>query len=804
MNKLSIICQPNDFTGHGIHACNVIRRLPKMLDVEIVVRPTSEGPVPDDIKPLVKPGKNDAGLEIILGPASIAPTDFTKTTVYLTTCESTRPSDMSINILNSAAAVVVPSNFCATVFSARGVNCPLHVVPLGYSENFPFLTMMPGTFTFACAGQLNNGFHRKGLQRVVDLFLQAFPNGEDVALNVKTMPGDPAINASDLRVLHRCHNMSENEVAGWLAQCHCFVNLATEGFGLWPLQAMAMGRPIISPLYGGVADFHHGIGVKHRMVPARDAWEGIWAEADDDSVIQAMQYAAKNRPYMQHLGLEAYTLVSPMTWQNSIQQLADILQPLLPVEKPVEEITSGDPLEDVTVCITAFNRPKYLERAKASAMAAGFKVVVAEMSPDNDLGCNELWLRAAYKATTKRVIILHDDDVLLPELGDYYVKRISPMMDQGYAVTWRAAHFHDDGRVTTTEYCDAMSGPIPYGTGLLLDILQRSQLSLSPIVTVFDRVTLIHACKEAATIPMDELRPGMELGTEVLAHLRQAQGKGGWLYLDKVLSHYGVHDGSGTVQAEKAGNLAPLIAGYDKVRKYFRENARPTSYAPKVFFAWSDYNSLHEKDLERQSVAYKTWTPFLNRPDVISTPIHMRDLPRGYLLPFSLPYVKDLFNYAYDRAMMEDIIILTNADVCFTTRAIDLIKERIKHTGFVACPRHNMEPIPTGKLFESVKEFKQDGGYDVFAVTPTWWRNHRDKMPDMFLGREAWDTVLRRIGEEVSGEGIYVDDVCYHQAHFSQWQRERMTSPSNLHNRKLALEFFKVRSDKAMIKQLSP
>jgi len=81
-------------------------------------------------------------------------------------------------------------------------------------------------------------------------------------------------------------------------------------------------------------------------------------------------------------------------------------------------------------------------------------------------------------------------------------------------------------------------------------------------------------------------------------------------------------------------------------------------------------------------------------------------------------------------------------------------------------------------------------------MRPSWWRDHRDVMPDMVVGHEAWDFVARTlIAETEVGLPFQFDNLIYHEFHDPPWRKDgvRKTSPSQLHNVRLAVNFFRSR-----------
>ena len=317
MSKLTFVGRPDIYTAYGRLSIALLRGMVKAgLDVD--VRLTARQPsLPDDIAALCKSGiRYGKAWELVYHPPNILPTPNHQT-IYKTTFESTRLSPMSVKCLNAARAVIVPSQWNATIASANGVTVPIFVVPDGIDTSVFRYQPMPQrkAFAFACAGRTAHGEQRKGVGEVIRLFLKAFPTEPDVRLWVKTMPDDPLPAITDSRVQVQARFMEDAELAEWLAACHCFVSLATGAFELMPLEAMAVGRPVISHSFGGVAEYfseHVGYQVSHTLVPAQDQWKGLGlvAKADDDAVVAAMRHAFADRVGGAGIGARGFVLAS--------------------------------------------------------------------------------------------------------------------------------------------------------------------------------------------------------------------------------------------------------------------------------------------------------------------------------------------------------------------------------------------------------------------------------------------------------------------------------------------------------------
>jgi hypothetical protein len=483
-------------------------------------------------------------------------------------------------------------------------------------------------------------------------------------------------------------------------------------------------------------------------------------------------------------------------------------------------------LENVTVCITSFKRSWHLDRALQSVRDTGIRRVtiaavcattevmeiIAKHDHDwlsydvsfvwHDIGCNATWLLAAYQARTDHIIILHDDDTLLPELGRRIADGVGAVLGQVGWVTWQADHLFDDGRRKPCPYWHKPSNIYP-ADDLLAIVGQMGRLSLSPVVSILNRDVVIAACKEAEqTLTHNAClhHPGMLLGTEILVYLRHIGRFETFLYIDEPLSCYGYHDGSGTIKAEESSQQATLTIGYDMAR--MQSQHKPPAMDPRIILCWSDMAPKDEGEAARFEAAWFSWQHLFGTGQVIPCPVDAVDAPDT---PAGVPFARQVIDAAFRRAMPEDIILYINRDNGLTTHAPERIIAGIaRGRGACACPRRNIEPQPH-RLYRSVKNCRTTGGFDAFAMTPQWWIDHREEMPEMLIAREAWDTVLRTlmhekaVGHKITTEGEVThfitspaccDDVCWHTEHMSRWQIGREKNLGNIHNLVCAYNFY--------------
>ena len=511
-------------------------------------------------------------------------------------------------------------------------------------------------------------------------------------------------------------------------------------------------------------------------------------------------------------------------------------------EKPIEiqptetPRSMRNPLDDLTVCITSFRRAWHLDRALRSIREAGIRrVAIAAVSPtrevretiaghaygwtsfdvnevEADIGCNETWVLATYLSRTPRIIVLHDDDVLMPGFAEAYRTTIDPHLRSGVGfASWRAWVQDDLGRQTRSEYFRYGETAVLPSSQLWPIVAQRGRLSLSPVVSVLDRETTIHACKEAGqTLRHNDCleRPGMLLGTEILVYLRHIQRFRLWLFVDRVLSLYGSHPGSGTVRAQgEEWGIQRLARGYDVARN--QGDQCPATPEPRLLIVTSHRELAPGPDRARIARARASRRFLCETAEAIEVRIWDADLPRAFPAGNrKLPYLRDLIDAGASRALPEDIIFYCNDDLGLVIDAPAMIRAAVdRGRGTAVFPRRSHDhPRP---LMRSVLNCQLDGGIDSVAMTPTWWTANREKIPDMVIGAEGWDTVVRVIAEEWADGGrpretlccdphgwaqsrAYLDGVCWHEPHRAPWKdaKRRGGDQAGIHNRTLFREFF--------------
>lgn len=232
------------------------------------------------------------------------------------------------------------------------------VVPLGV--DLTFWRKSPqrpdGPFRFHAGGSL---WLRKGLDLVVRAFTAL--NLPDAELHIKAAPH--AFDTENVKhpkiTLHRKW-MNNEEQRDWYDQADCYVAPTRgEGFGLMPLQAIAMGIPTIMSLSTGQKDFAHLANWTIPCGKSEAQTVGQWDEPDLELLKAAMLDA-----YQKRLPRKRPTGVSKFSWAESSRKLVAAVPPGKLLDSPEWEFpTVKVPVRALRTVNAIIGNDKYVMKA---------------------------------------------------------------------------------------------------------------------------------------------------------------------------------------------------------------------------------------------------------------------------------------------------------------------------------------------------------------------------------------------------------------------------------------------------------
>lgn len=207
---------------------------------------------------------------------------------------------------------------------------------------------------------------------------------------------------------------------------------------------------------------------------------------------------------------------------------------------------------------------------------------------------------------------------------------------------------------------------------------------------------------------------------------------------------------------------------------------------------FSHYEPEDSAGKQRHKVARMTWETQL----WVEQPIMESSLARLWEEEGrKYPYVLDVFDAACAGKQPDDCLIYTNADICVLSDCALICTAALQETDAFYSYRRDFnhdfhEPIPDDVVLRGTSY----AGSDLYGFRVRWWREWRKDFPDMLIGNEAWDPVLRRLMEITNiGKPTNLPDTHYHRRHASRWEdgANRYRLKSQLHNLNLASRWLK-------------
>ncbi len=253
--------------------------------------------------------------------------------------ETTELPEKYYRYLDTYDQVIVPCEHNRELFSKYAPN--VSVVPLGVNIDYwkPTPRLANSRFRFHAGGSM---WLRKGLDVVVEAFEKA---GVDAELHIK-VPLQRYIPDRQWpsNIIIHTGWMSKQEQFDWFNQADCFIAASRgEGFGLMPLQAMAMGIPTIITPTSGQAQFADLATV---VVPVTsencsgyeiDSFAGCWDEPDVDALVEALRRVCGDSDGCKAEALGRVNQVARYSWVESCQKLIDVLPVGHVLDNPVFE-----------------------------------------------------------------------------------------------------------------------------------------------------------------------------------------------------------------------------------------------------------------------------------------------------------------------------------------------------------------------------------------------------------------------------------------------------------------------------------
>lgn len=323
--------------GFGDFARSLARGLESLCDVALQADPSFY----PELKRLgfwdrVRPESVIGGPAVQINAVNVVRPKMADVSAVYTMWECDKLMRSWVAAMNGHDFVIVPNQSNLEHFSEQ-LSVPVVKVPLGIDFDLypPKERQQDGVFRLGAAGHLGHGSTRKGLHRVVGWFLDAFPSRvSDVRLSLKLNRGFNDVETfRDPRIEIVHEDLSRPELAEWHSSLDVYADGSTyEGWGMFPCNSLAMGRPVIGVLWGGHLEYFapgNHIPIGHKIAPADDLYfktKGSWAVPDHSDGVEAMRWCYDNQSQAREMGANAARSVEHLTWRRCAEGVLSHLQ----------------------------------------------------------------------------------------------------------------------------------------------------------------------------------------------------------------------------------------------------------------------------------------------------------------------------------------------------------------------------------------------------------------------------------------------------------------------------------------------
>ncbi|MGH7889340.1 MAG: glycosyltransferase family 4 protein, partial [Thermodesulfobacteriota bacterium] len=236
--------------------------------------------------------------------------------------------------------VLVPTRFVEDTLSGNGLNVPIKLLPWGIDRKTfnPSAKpkKIPGLkgFNFVYAGAF---YERKGVDALVNAYLEEFSPGEDVSLIIKEAMRCEHLEPWVLKVMEQYDspihpkiihiNREDKDMAGYFTAADVGVfPFRGEGFGLPVLECIASGRPVIATEGTGPMDFCSSENARFIKAKKKLTKNHLHLEPDIKHLRVLMREAFENGKLTDKERAFVSGSVNKFTWERTVGTLNSIIK----------------------------------------------------------------------------------------------------------------------------------------------------------------------------------------------------------------------------------------------------------------------------------------------------------------------------------------------------------------------------------------------------------------------------------------------------------------------------------------------
>lgn len=207
-----------------------------------------------------------------------------------------------------------------------------YVVPLGIDPTIYYYQPQPSSekFTFLIS---TTNYARKNPGMVYSVFRELFDDEKNVQLIMKSPGGHPGYEPThNIQVISAV--WGREQMANLMRQADCLVYPTMgEGFGLFPLEAMAVGTTTICTNWSGPVDYldeKFSYKLRYSLTgKVKTVWGTFTcALPDREHLKELMWHVYTHQGEVRNKGKLAAEYVSKFTWDRTAQRIVDVLSPI--------------------------------------------------------------------------------------------------------------------------------------------------------------------------------------------------------------------------------------------------------------------------------------------------------------------------------------------------------------------------------------------------------------------------------------------------------------------------------------------
>lgn len=240
--------------------------------------------------------------------------------------ESTDLKPGWLDKMNDCNEIWTPNYLLKEWFVQAGVEVPIFVYEHGVADNYNIATAKHNKFTFLHLGSESK---RKGGLLTESAFRKAFSNQSDVQLVTKSNVTNP-FTSNYNNVHHFTGPLTTNQMKSFIGKCDVFVYPSYgEGFGLYPLEAMALGLPSIVTKYWPSYSRYLSLEIDAELLdsPWPQYHPGKMLHPNEDHLVEQFRYAYDHADDLKHKATDQHDqLKQDYNWVSLTKKAFDDLE----------------------------------------------------------------------------------------------------------------------------------------------------------------------------------------------------------------------------------------------------------------------------------------------------------------------------------------------------------------------------------------------------------------------------------------------------------------------------------------------